>query len=430
MAQAAAARRAVRARRRDDALRHRRRARRRLLRRAARALRGLGAAAARAPPGPILSTRPTAPRRCATPASHFDLVRAGVAIYGLDPFQEEPAARELEPALELAHYVAAVKPLRAGRERGLRPALRRPRRDTVLATVPIGYGDGVRRALTNNAERAGRRPALPAGRHRVAWTTSPSTSAPTAAACRVGDEAAARSAPGIPAEEIARRLGTINYEVTCALTAARAARAPPRRGAGVIETLARGAGRRARVARGRRAARPPARPPDARPRRRRRRRRRAAPRAAWRAAPAARRSSCRSVRRLARRRAATAAWQVDLTPLQGGDARGRPRRARLDGQRDGRAAARRRARRSPRRRARPRRAAAADGRAEAFADDPLRVAARRRAWPASWASRSSRRPRRRRARTRAGLAGVAPERVFAELRADRRAPTRPRAASR
>ena len=56
--------------------------------------------------------------------SHFDLVRAGVAIYGLDPFQEDAAARDLEPALELVSYVAEVKPLRAGRERGLRPALR------------------------------------------------------------------------------------------------------------------------------------------------------------------------------------------------------------------------------------------------------------------------------------------------------------------
>jgi len=43
------------------------------------------------------------------PASHFDLVRPGVAIYGLDPFGEDPAQRDLEPALELVSYVAAVK---------------------------------------------------------------------------------------------------------------------------------------------------------------------------------------------------------------------------------------------------------------------------------------------------------------------------------
>ena len=42
-------------------------------------------------------------------AAHFDMVRAGVALYGLDPFLEDAAARELEPALELRSYVGAVK---------------------------------------------------------------------------------------------------------------------------------------------------------------------------------------------------------------------------------------------------------------------------------------------------------------------------------
>src|SRR5207245_10407289 len=38
--------------------------------------------------------------------THFDLVRCGIAIYGMDPFGEDPAARALEPALELISYVA------------------------------------------------------------------------------------------------------------------------------------------------------------------------------------------------------------------------------------------------------------------------------------------------------------------------------------
>src|SRR6185312_8395214 len=83
--------------------------------------------------------------------SHFDLVRAGVAIYGLDPFQEDAGARELEPAMELASYVAEIKPCAAGQSAGY------GRRfvaadDTVLATVPIGYGDGWRRGLTNDCD--------------------------------------------------------------------------------------------------------------------------------------------------------------------------------------------------------------------------------------------------------------------------------------
>ena len=64
-------------------------------------------AAARRPSRARCSTRPTAPRRCATRRAHFDLVRPGIAIYGMDPFGEDPAAHGLEPALELRSYVAA-----------------------------------------------------------------------------------------------------------------------------------------------------------------------------------------------------------------------------------------------------------------------------------------------------------------------------------
>jgi hypothetical protein len=104
----------------------------------------------------------------------------------------------------------------------------------VLATVPIGYGDGVRRA----ADRQ-RRPARRRRRFPLVGTVSMDNVAldlgPTAAG-RARREALLIGA-GLPAEEMARRLGTINYEVTCALTGARAARVPPRRGGAVIETL-------------------------------------------------------------------------------------------------------------------------------------------------------------------------------------------------
>jgi alanine racemase len=148
--------------------------------------------------------------------SHFDLVRAGIAIYGLDPFQEDAAARDLEPALELASYVAEVKPCAPGESAGYgrRFVAREP---TVLATVPIGYGDGVSRALTNNAN------VLVGGRRfPLVGTVSMDNVAldlgPDGGGVQRGD-AALLIAPGLPAEEMARRLGTINYEVTCALTA-------------------------------------------------------------------------------------------------------------------------------------------------------------------------------------------------------------------
>ena len=148
--------------------------------------------------------------------SHFDLVRAGVAIYGLDPFQEDAAARDLEPALELASYVAEVKPCAAGESAGYGRRFV-AREATVLATVPIGYGDGVSRALTNNAD------VLVGGRRfPLVGTVSMDNVALDLGAdgggVGRGDEALLIG-DGLPAEEMARRLGTINYEVTCALTA-------------------------------------------------------------------------------------------------------------------------------------------------------------------------------------------------------------------
>lgn len=148
-------------------------------------------------------------------ACHFDLVRAGVAIYGLDPFQEGPGARELEPALELRSWIAAIKPCRAGDSAGYGRRFV-AREETTLATVPIGYGDGVRRALTNDAELAvnGRRFALVG---TVSMDNLTLDLGPGGGGVRVGD-AAVLIGDGLTAEAMARRLGTINYEITCAIT--------------------------------------------------------------------------------------------------------------------------------------------------------------------------------------------------------------------
>ena len=149
------------------------------------------------------------------PASHFDLVRCGVAIYGLDPFQEHPAARELEPALSLVSWVAAVKPLAPGQSVGYgrRFVAEQPTR---IATVPVGYGDGWRRALTNNAEVV-----IGGRRYPLVGTVSMdniTVDVGLEGEVRRGDEVLLIGG-GISAEEVARRLDTINYEVTCGLTA-------------------------------------------------------------------------------------------------------------------------------------------------------------------------------------------------------------------
>jgi alanine racemase len=148
-------------------------------------------------------------------ATHFDLVRAGIAIYGLDPFQQDAAARELEPALELSSYVAEVKRCAAGQSVGYGRRFI-AERDTVLATVPIGYGDGVRRALTNNADVliGGRRLPLTG---TVSMDNVTVDLGPDGGGVGRGDEVLL-IALGLPAEEMAQRLQTINYEITCGLT--------------------------------------------------------------------------------------------------------------------------------------------------------------------------------------------------------------------
>jgi len=152
-------------------------------------------------------------------AAHFDMVRLGVSIYGLDPFGEDPLARELEPALELSSYVAALKALAPGESAGYGRRFV-AERETHTATLPIGYGDGVRRGLTNNADVliGGRRLALVG----TVSMDNVTVDAGSSAAAKCGDEAILIGAQGderITAEEVARRLETINYEVTCGLLA-------------------------------------------------------------------------------------------------------------------------------------------------------------------------------------------------------------------
>jgi alanine racemase len=152
------------------------------------------------------------------PATHFDMVRCGIAIYGLDPFQRDPAEHGLEPALEVRSYVADVKRFEGGASAGYGRTWRAPR-DTWVGVLPIGYGDGIRRGLSNNGE-------VLVGGHRyplvgtvsmdnVTIDLGPDTRVePGTPAVFIGPQGSER----ILAEEVAVRLATINYEVTCGIS--------------------------------------------------------------------------------------------------------------------------------------------------------------------------------------------------------------------
>ena len=151
------------------------------------------------------------------PAARLDMIRCGIAIYGMDPFHIDPAEHGLEPAMELLSYVAEVKPARKGESVGYGRRFV-AQRDTWIGTIPIGYGDGYRRGLTGRGD-------VLVGGKRVPLAGTVSMDNITV---DLGDEPVergteavligARGDERILAEDLARALVTINYEVTCGIT--------------------------------------------------------------------------------------------------------------------------------------------------------------------------------------------------------------------
>jgi alanine racemase len=156
------------------------------------------------------------------PASHFDLVRCGIALYGLDPMNESAAARVLEPALELTSYVAAVKAAARGDSAGY-GRLFVSDRETWLATLPIGYADGIRRAFTNNLDVliGGRRHPVVGAVSMDNITVEIARTRADAEIIEAGARATIIGADGQErqsAEDLAARIATINYEIVCGIS--------------------------------------------------------------------------------------------------------------------------------------------------------------------------------------------------------------------
>jgi alanine racemase len=152
------------------------------------------------------------------PASHFDMVRCGIALYGCDPMNEDPEPHGLEPALELSSYVAALKPIRPGESAGYGRRFV-AQRETQIATLPIGYADGVRRALTNNCDVLidGRRYPLvgTVSMDNVTVDVGPDPVVGVGAeAVLIGRSGAERQT----VEDLANRVGTINHEILCGIS--------------------------------------------------------------------------------------------------------------------------------------------------------------------------------------------------------------------
>ncbi len=153
------------------------------------------------------------------PEAHFDMVRPGIALYGLDPSPDVRLPEGFRPALSFKTQVAQVKVVPEGEciSYGCTYTTERP---TLIATLPVGYADGFRRAPSTwgsvlihgqEAPIIGR---VCMDQCMVDVSHIPQT--------RVGDEVVLIGRQGdatLTAEEVARRLGTINYEVVSAILA-------------------------------------------------------------------------------------------------------------------------------------------------------------------------------------------------------------------
>ncbi len=156
----------------------------------------------------------------AHPKAHFNMVRPGIALYGLSPFDAPlPQGVALRPAMTLKSRIIHLKTIPVGTPVSY-GATWRAKTATQIATIPIGYADGYRRNLSS------------VGRMLVKGQTAPVVGRVCMdltmldvghiQGVETGDEVVvfgSQDKATVSADELARQLGTINYEIVSALTA-------------------------------------------------------------------------------------------------------------------------------------------------------------------------------------------------------------------
>jgi alanine racemase len=149
------------------------------------------------------------------PRAHGDWVRPGLALYGVSPFAGETAARHgLKPAMTLETTVLTVREVKRGETVGYAGAWR-AERDSAIAILAAGYGDGLPRHLANGT------PVLIAGaRHPLVGRVSMDMIAVdvTGVPKVVTGSRAIIWGEGLPVEEVAAHADTIPYELLCGMS--------------------------------------------------------------------------------------------------------------------------------------------------------------------------------------------------------------------
>ena len=149
------------------------------------------------------------------PGAHFDLVRPGIAIYGLDPSPETRLPAGFQPALTWKARLTSLRKLPPGHGVSYGSIYVTSRAEQI-GVIPVGYGDGFRRIDGQEVLCQGRRVKV-VGRVCMDQSMLQLDSVPEAAP---GDEVVLLGKQGqeeITAGELAQRWGTLNYEVVCGL---------------------------------------------------------------------------------------------------------------------------------------------------------------------------------------------------------------------
>lgn len=147
--------------------------------------------------------------------SHFDMVRCGIAVYGLHPSEATHHRVDLHPVMSVKARLAQVRRISLG-DGASYGFTWRAGAPATLATLPLGYADGVRRNLSNEMDvLVGGVRCRQVGRICMDQMV---VELPRGVTARAGDEAVIIGAQGdeaISIDEQAEKLGTINYEVAC-----------------------------------------------------------------------------------------------------------------------------------------------------------------------------------------------------------------------
>ncbi len=159
----------------------------------------------------------------AYPKARFDMVRLGIATYGAPPAPHLGGVVELAPALSVRSVISALRTIDAGD--GVSYGHRwHAKTDTTIATVPMGYADGIRRSSGRCGievlHRGHRRPIV--GQVTMDQFMVDLGQDVTQREATIGDEVIVIGRQGdeeVTATEVADRLGTISYEVFCDLSA-------------------------------------------------------------------------------------------------------------------------------------------------------------------------------------------------------------------